>query len=205
MNEPKHRAELAKLVEQRRRELESRPDISQTMRRLSESSHRNPVGKPARSRKTTRALILTGAGVVALVICILGTAAVIWANTLVQTGFSDPANTVQQFYSALHETNYSQAYSYFSKNAKAHLSQDTFTNLYSGYDRVDGIVQDFPIQSTTQKGDTAEVVALVTRRGDASTGQLQTLTLVSSSSGWLIDGIVIGATIPLPTATASSS
>jgi hypothetical protein len=204
MNDSKHRAELAKLVEQRRRELESRPDISQTMRRLSESSHRNPVGKPARSRTTTRALILTGFAAVALVICILGTAAVIWANTLVQTGFSDPANTVQQFYSALHETNYSQAYTYFTKNAKAHLSEDAFTDLYSGYDRVDGIIQYFPIQSTAQKGNTAVVVALVTRRGDNQTGQLQTLNLVNSSGSWLIDGIVTGATIPLPTATASS-
>jgi hypothetical protein len=204
MNEPKHRAELAKLVEQRRRELESRPDISQTMRRLSESSHRNPVGKPPRSRTTNRALILTGAGVVALVICVLGTAAVIWANSLVQTGFSDPANTVQQFYSALHQTNYSQAYGYFSKNAKEHLSENAFIDLYSGYDRIDGIVQDFPIQSTAQKGSTAVVVALVTRRGDNETGQLQTLNLVNSSGSWLIDGIMIGATIPLPTATASS-
>lgn len=204
MNESKHRAELAKLVEQRRRELESRPDISQTMRRLSESSHRNPVGKPPRSRTTTRALILTGAGVVALVICVLGTAAVIWANTLVRTGFSDPANTVQQFYSALHETNYGQAYSYLSKNAKAHLSEAAFIDLYSGYDRVDGIVQDFPIQSTAQKGNAAVVVVVVTRRGDDETGQLQTLNLVNSTGGWLIDGIAIGATIPLPTATASS-
>jgi hypothetical protein len=204
MNESQQRAELAKLVEQRRRELESRPDISQTMRRLSESSHRNPVGKPPRSRKTTRALILTGVGVVALVICVLGTAAVIWTTTLVQTGFSDPANTVQQFYSALHETNYSQAYSYFSKNAKAHISQGAFIDLYSSYDRIDGIVQDFPIQSTTQKGNTAVVVALVTRRGDGATGQLQTLNLVNSSGDWLIDGIAMGATIPLPTATASS-
>jgi hypothetical protein len=95
MKDSQHRAELAKLVEQRRRELESRPDISQTMRRLSESSSRNPVGRPARPRGTARTLILTGAGVAALLICVLGTAAVIWANSLVQTGVSDPGNTVQ--------------------------------------------------------------------------------------------------------------
>ena len=89
-------------------------------------------------------------------------------------------------------------------NAKAHLSENAFIDLYSGYDRVDGIVQDFPIQSTVQKGNAAVVVALVTRRGDDETGQLQTLNLVNTSGGWLIDSIVIGATIPLPTATASS-
>jgi hypothetical protein len=204
MNESQHRAELARLVQQRRRELEARPDISQTMRRLSESSNRKPVGKPARFGRSGRALILTGVGASALLICVLGTAAVIWANTLVQSGFSDPGNTVQQFYGALHQANYSQAYSYLSKNAKAHLSEQAFMNLYSGYDRVDGIVQDFPIQSTTQKGDTVVIVALVTRRGDDGTGQLQTLHLVNSSGSWLIDAIVLGATIPLPTATVSS-
>ncbi|MGO8946749.1 MAG: hypothetical protein ACLQUY_03600 [Ktedonobacterales bacterium] len=205
MNDPKRRAELAELVEQRRRELESRPDISLTMRRLSQSSNRNQLGKPPQHRLTTRALILTGAGIAALLICVLGTVAVVWANSLVQSGFTaDPDNTVQQFYGALHETNYSQAYSYFSTGAKARLSEETFADLYSGYDRVGGIIQDFPIQSSVQTGNTAVVVALISRRGDDDSGQLQTLNLVKSGGAWFINSIVLGSTIPLPTATAAS-
>ncbi len=202
MNDPKHRAELAELLEQRRRDLVARPDISLTMRRLSESSNRNPVNQPRSKRLTARSLIIAGV-VVALLTCVLGTAAVVWANTVVQTGFSDPDNTAQEFYSALHETNYDQAYSYLSAGAKAHLSQDDFVDLYSGFDRVDGIIQDFPIQSSLTKNNTAVVVALVTRRGDHNSGQLQTLHLVQSSGSWYIDSISFGASIPLPTPTAS--
>lgn len=204
MHDSKQHAELAQLVEQRRRELESRPDISQTMRRLSQSSSRNPMGTRPQKRSTIRVLIISGVALGALLACVTGTVVVVWANTLVQTGFSDPQNTVQQFYGALHQTNYTQAYSYFSNNAKAHLSKDSFEDLYSGYDRVDGIIQDFPVQSSAVKGNTAQVLVLVTRRGDDNTGQLQTLHLVNSHGAWFIDSIVMGSTVPLTPVPASS-
>jgi hypothetical protein len=126
------------------------------------------------------------------------------ANSLVQSSFSDPENTVQQFYGALHQTNYQEAYGYFSANARAHLPEATFVDIYSSYDRVGGIIQSFPIQSRAVKGNSAQIVALVSRRGDVDTGQLQTLHLVDENSTWYIDSIVIGETVPLPTATASS-
>ena len=198
----KRRAELAELVEQRRRELGERPDISQTMRRLSQSSTRNSV-TPPHKRSRTRALLLTGAALIVLAACVVGTVAVVWANSLVQTGFSDPQNTVQQFYGALHQTNYAQAYTYFSRTAKAHLSEATFASLYSSYDRVDGIIQNFPVQSSSVHGNVAQVVVLVTRRGDDNTGQLQTVHLVNSNGTWSIATIAIGNTVPLPTSTAA--
>jgi hypothetical protein len=204
MNDSKHRAELAQRVEQRRRELSARPDISQTMRKLSQSSSRNSVVPPREKRSRLRVLVVSGIAVAVLLACALGTVAVVWANSLVQSSFSDPENTVQQFYSALHETNYQQAYGYFSANAKAHLQEATFVDIYSSYDRVDGIIQNFPIQSRAVNGNTAVVAALVTRRGDDNTGQIQTLHLVYTNNSWYIDSIVIGATVPLPTGTASS-
>jgi hypothetical protein len=204
MNDSKHRAELAQLVEQRRRELSARPDISQTMRKLSQSSSRNPVSPRPPKRARLRILIITGVAVGALIVCAMGTVAVVWANSVVQSSFSDPENTVQQFYGALHETNYQEAYSYFSSNAKAHLTETTFEDEYSSYDRVDGIIQNFPIQSSVLQGSTAQIVALITRRGDDDTGQVQTLHLIFSNNSWFIDSIVIGQTVPLPTATASS-
>jgi hypothetical protein len=198
----KRRAELAELVEQRRRELGERPDISQTMRRLSQSSSRNSSAflQPKR-RSRMRALVLTGSALAVLVACILGTAAVIWTNSVVQSSFSDPQNTVQQFYGALHQTNYAEAYTYFSSTAKAHLSESSFASLYSSYDRVDGIIQNFPVQSSTVHGSAAQVVVLVTRRGDDNTGQMQTVHLVNSNNTWYISSIVVGDTVPLPTST----
>lgn len=204
MNDPKHRAELAERVEQRRRELSARPDISQTMRKLSQSSSRNALAPRREKRSTLRVLVVTGVAVAVLLACVLGTVAVVWANSVVQSGFSDPENTVQQFYSALHETNYQEAYGYFSPNARADLREATFVDIYSSYDRVDGIIQNFPIQSKSAHGNTAVIIALVTRRGDDQTGQLQTLHMVYTNNSWYIDSIVIGNTVPLPTATVSS-
>jgi hypothetical protein len=200
----KRRAELAELVEQHRRELGERPDISQTMRRLSQSSSWNSATnlQPKR-RLRLRALVLTGAALVVLLACVAGTVAVVWTNSVVQSGFSDPQNTVQQFYGALHQTNYAQAYSYFSGTAKAHLSESTFANLYGSYDRVDGIIQNFPVQSSVVHSSVAQVVVLVTRRGDDDTGQMQTVHLVSSNNTWYIDSIVVGNTVPLPTSTGA--
>jgi Domain of unknown function (DUF4878) len=204
MNDSKHRAELAELVERRRRELSARPDISQTMRKLSQSSSRNSLAPHPEKRSTFRVLVATGVAAAVLFACVLGTVAVVWANSLVQSSFSDPENTVQQFYSALHETNYQEAYSYFSANARANLNQPTFVDIYSSYDRVGGIIQDFPIQSKVVKGNTAQIVVLVTRRGDGETGQLQTLHMVYTNNSWYIDSIIIGETVPLPTVTSSS-
>jgi hypothetical protein len=203
MNDSKHRAELAQLVERRRRELSARPDISQTMRKLSQSSSRNSLTPHPEKRSKFRVMVATGIAAAVLIACVLGTVAVVWANSLVQSSFSDPENTVQQFYGALHETNYSEAYSYFSANAKSHLSEATFVDVYSSYDRVGGIIQDFPIQSKVVTGNTAQIVALVTRRGDDNTGQRQTLHLVYTNNSWYIESIVIGDTVPLPTSTSS--
>src|SRR5262249_22652118 len=143
-------------------------------------------------RSRFRAMIVTGSALVVLLACIIGTVAVVWANSLVQTGFSDPQNTVQQFYGALHQTNYAEAYTYFSRSAKSHVSESTFANIYGSYDRVDGIIQNFPMQSSTVHGNAAQVVVLVTRRGDVNTGQLQTVHLVNSNSTWYIDSLVVG-------------
>ena len=204
MNDSEHRAELAKLVERRRRELSARPDISQTMRKLSQSSSRNSVAPHPEKRSSLRLLVVTGIAVAVLFACVLGTVVVVWANSVVQSSFSDPENTVQQFYSALHETNYQEAYNYFSANAKAHLNESTFEDIYSSYDRVGGIIQNFPIQSKAVKGNSAKIVVLVSRRGDDNTGQLQTLHMVYTNNSWYIDSIVIGDTVPLPTATSST-
>jgi hypothetical protein len=157
----------------------------------------------ASAQISMRALVLTGAALVALVACVVGTVAVVWTNSVVQSGFSDPQNTVQQFYGALHQTNYAQAYSYFSGTAKAHLSETTFANLYSSYDRVDGIIQNFPVQTSAVHGSVALVVVLVTRRGDDDTGQMQTVHLVNSNGTWYIASIVVGDTVPLATSTAA--
>ena len=197
----RRRAELAERVEQRRRELGDRPDISQAMRKLSQSSSHNPLGGKARKRPTTLTLVLGAVAVVAMLACI-GTAIGVTAGGLwLRDQLSDPTTTGDQFFSALHEQDYQQAYSYFSRAAQARLSQAAFANQYAAYDQINGIVDSYPMKSSAVNGTRATIVYIVVRRGNTSTGQLQTLTFVQENGDWRIDGITPGATVPAPATT----
>ncbi|HSJ41433.1 MAG TPA: hypothetical protein VK955_10300, partial [Xanthobacteraceae bacterium] len=58
MNDAKSRPDLSGILEQRRRELSDRPDISVRMRKLSASNSRNPVPVPPRKRPSLVTLVL---------------------------------------------------------------------------------------------------------------------------------------------------
>lgn len=202
MQNQRQRAEIAERVERRRQEIQQRHDVSQTIRKLSTSSSRNPTPMPRR-RSTTLTLILGGLGAVAVVALLL-TAILITAGGLaLQNSLNDPSSTADQFYSALHQKDYQQAYSYLSKNAQAHLSQTTFANQYGSLDTTQGIVDSYTVSSSSTKGNTATVTMIVVRRGDLTTGQQQTLTLVQQNGDWRIDSIVLGGTVPAPTQSSS--
>ena len=197
----RRRAELAERVEQRRREFGDRPDISQAMRKLSQSSSRNPLGGNARKRPTTLTLVLGAVAVVAMLACV-GTAIGVTAGGLwLRDQLGDPSTTGDQFFSALHEQDYQQAYSYLSTAAQAHLSQAAFTNQYAAYDQINGIVDSYLVKSSAMNGSRATIVYVVVRRGNTSTGQLQTVTFVQENGNWRIDRIALGATVPAPTTT----
>lgn len=196
MNESQRRAELAERVEQRRRELNARPDISQAMRKLSASSnHRNTLDALPQKRSTRITLILIGVGVVAVLAVVLTVA----TFAFLSNQLSDPTATAENYYSALHDRDYQQAYGYLTRSAKAHLKETDFANTYASLDTTGGIVDSYSVKGATTNGNRATIVMIVVRRGNTGTGQLQTLSMVQENGDWRIDAITLGATVPAPT------
>jgi len=202
VRDPKARAELSAMIERRRRELSERPDVSQTMRKLSQSSSRNPIGPQKKKRSAGLTFAISAAAVLLLLTCAAGAVVVTAGSLKLRNQLSSPSTTVEQFYSALHLKNYDQAYGYFSASAQSRLSRGAFADQYTILDQINGIVQSYPIRSAETHGNTATVVAALTRRANSDTAQLQTLHLVLENGNWRIDSIVTGDTVPIPTATS---
>lgn len=202
MKDRPHREDLAQLVEQRRRELADRPDVSQRTRQLSASSSRNQIGRRPLKRSNLRTLLFSAIAVVMVLACAFSAVAVVAGSFWLQDQLGDPATVVQQYYSALHQRSYGEAYSYFSSGQKGRISKDVFTDRYSSYDQLDGVVEAYPITSKSVQGSTATIVVQVTRQADTTTAQIQTLKLVKQGGSWRIDTITVGGSITLPTPTA---
>lgn len=196
MNDPQRRAELADRVEQRRRELNARPDISQAMRKLSASSnHRNTLDALPKNRSTRITIILIGVGVVAVLAVFLTVA----TFAFLSNQLSDPSATAENYYSALHDRDYQQAYGYLTQSARAHLTESAFADTYASLDTTSGIVDSYSIKTSSTSGSRATIVMIVVRRGNTSAGQLQTLSMLQENGNWRIDAITLGATVPAPT------
>jgi len=202
LKDPKARAELSALIERRRRELSERPDVSQTMRKLSQSSSRNPIGPQKKKRSAGLTFAISAAAVLLLLTCGAGAVVVTAGSLNLRSQLTSPSTTVEQFYSALHLKNYGQAYAYFSASAQSRLSRTAFTDQYASLDQINGIVQSYPIHSAVTHGNAAIVVVTVGRRANSDAAQLQTLHLVLENGNWRIDSITNGDTVPVPTATS---
>ena len=190
---------LSGILEQRRRELSDRPDVSARMRKLSASNSRNPVPIVPRKRPTLLRLILAGTAVVLLLACGISAAVAVASGVWFHNQLSDPSQTALDFYSALHQQDYARAYGFFSSDAKAHLSQSVFAAQFSAYDSVSGIVESYTtVGSANVQGSNAVVTVDVVRRGNTSQAQVQTIHLVNQNGSWTIDRIELGKTIPAP-------
>lgn len=200
-NRPRH-DDLAQLVEQHRRELADRPDVSQRTRQLSASSSRNQIGRRPVKRSNLRTLLIGAIAVFMVLACASSAVAVVAGSFWLRDQLGDPATVVQQFYSALHQRSYGVAYSYLSKTQKAGITQEVFTDRYSSYDQLNGVVETYPVTSKVVHGSTATIVVLVTRRADMTTANVETIKVVKQGSSWRIDSITDGAAVPVSTATA---
>lgn len=203
MKDAKQREQLTMLVERRRQELRERPDVSQKTRELSQSSSRNAI-YPQVKRKTLVTAVAAGLGAVVVVALVIAAIVVTVGGVWFQNQLSDPSVTIQQFYSALHQQQYSEAYKYFTPAFQTREPLDQFTNQYSSDDTISGVVESYPISSSKVSGDTAVVVVDVVRRGNSNSAQVQTLHLIKSGNSWLIDSITIGGYVPAPTSTANN-
>jgi hypothetical protein len=201
MIDPKRRADLARRVEERRRELLDRPDISQRTRELSQSSSHNPILQP-RKRPTTRNLIIGVVAVAALLACVISASAAIAGSFWVQGQLNDPSTVIQEFYSSLHQQDYAHAYTLLSKAARNAVSESDFADRYGSYDRVGGIVDTFTVTKSAVGNTIATYTVAVQRRGDSTTAQLQVVRLVKDGNTWLIDSITPGGTVPVSSPTS---
>lgn len=200
MNDVKRRKELTQRVEQRRRELAARPDTSNRMRKLSESSSRNQIGKQ-RKRSTTLSFIIGGFAVIALVACVASAVAVTAGGLWLKGQLDDPSQVTLKFYTSLHQQDYHLAYSYLSGSFKAHVSESAFTDKYGSYDQISGIVEHYTVTKSDVGDTTATVAMIVARRGDPTTAQVQTLRLIKEGSDWHIDSITLGDTVQVTPTT----
>ena len=202
MADIKQRTEVAELVERHRRDLGDRTDISQAMRRLSQSSGRNPMGPPKQKPRSMGLSLLIGVpAVVAMVVCVATAAMVLAGNLWLQSQLNDPTTTVQKFYAALGQKNYSEAYSYFSTNLKARQSEQAFADKWSGFDQVDGVVDRYTVNTGSKVGSATATIPVTVVRRVPNTAQVQTLTLVKVGNDWFIDNVAIGSSVPVPTAS----
>ena len=199
MSNANSRPDLSGILEQRRRELSDRPDISVRMRKLSASNARNPLQARPRKRPTLLKLILAAVAVVLLLACGVTSAVAVASGVWFHNQLTDPSQTALDFYSALHQQDYTRAYSFFSSGARTSLSQSAFTSQFSAYDSVSGIVQSYTVDGNSKiQGSNAVVTVDVVRRGNPNQAQVQTIYLVSQDGSWKIDRIQLGATIPAP-------
>ncbi len=199
MSDAKTRPDLSGILEQRRRELSDRPDISARMRKLSASNSRNPAPIAPRKRPTVLRVILAAAAVALLLTCGISAAVAVASGVWFHNQLNDPGQTALDFYSSLHQQDYARAYSFFSDGAKSHLSQATFTSQFTAYDSVSGIVESYTTAGNASvQGSAAVVVVDVVRRGNSSQAQVQTIHLVNQNGSWKIDRIELGKTIPAP-------
>lgn len=200
MKDTRSRAQLTAIVEQRRRELSERPDISLRMRKLSESNARNRIPQPPKSRPTLFKFLLAVGAVVVLGVCLLFVGGLIAGDIWFQSQVSDPSSTALDFYSALHQQDYDRAYGYFSDASKQQLSRDAFTKQFGAYDSVGGIVDSYFVDGNAQiNGNQAVVKVDVVRRANQSQAQVQTVYLVKQGNDWRIQRIDLGDMIPAPT------
>jgi hypothetical protein len=202
MSDAKTRPDLSGILEQRRRELSDRPDVSARMRTLSASNSRNPVPVSPRKRPTLLKMALAVVAVTLLLACGITAAVAVASGVWFHNQLTDPSQTALDFYGALHQQDYARAYNLFSVGAKAHLSQTDFTSTFGAYDSVGGIVQSYTVEGNSKvQGTTAVVTVDVVRRGNTTQAQVQTIYLTSENGSWKIDRIELGKTIPAPDAS----
>lgn len=202
MKDVERRKELAEIVARRRQELGDRPDISQTMRKLSASSSRNPIGPRPMPRRTLLTVLAGGLAAVVLVACVATAIAVTAGGLWFQSQLNDPGTAVQQFYADLHQQNYPDAYALLSPTLQAHITQTQFADQYNSLDQIKGIVDTYPVLKSVTGSSTATITVAVVRRGDTSTATVEVLGLVKDGNDWRINAITDSGTVPAPSPTS---
>jgi hypothetical protein len=199
--DPKQHAAVAELLDRHRRDLADRTDISQAMRKLSQSGGRNPIVPTKQKPRSLGLTLLIGVpAILAMVVCVATAGLVLAGNLWLQSQLTDPSTTMQKYYTALRQQNYNEAWSYFSSNYQKAHSEDTFSSTTYLLDNVNGAIDSYIVTGSVVGSTTATFTVTVVRRGN-DMAQVQTLKLVKDNNNWRIDAIAIGDNVPAPTPT----
>ena len=201
MADPQLLEKLAARIEERRRALEGRGDVSQRLRDLSSSSARNPLAPTRKTRSPLMVVLVTALAGVALFGCIIASVAVISSGIWFQSQLGSPSTTVEDFYSAIHAQRYAQAYDFLSSAARNELSEERFQQIYQASDTVSGAVDYFAITASDAQTSTATVTVDVVRKGNTTTAEVDVLTLVQEGGSWRISSIRQNGSTTAPTPT----
>lgn len=186
MTDPQLQEKLAARIEERRKLLEGRPDVSQRLKNLSSSSARNPVTPARKTRSPLLALLVTAVAGVALIACVAASVAIISSGLWLQSQLGSPNTTVEDFFSAIHAQDYPQAYSFLSSGARNELSEGQFQQIYQASDTLSGPVDYYAITTSSTHGSTATVGVDVVRKADTTTADVFVLTLTREGGAWRI-------------------
>ncbi|MBF6591361.1 MAG: hypothetical protein IVW57_12660 [Ktedonobacterales bacterium] len=190
MSDAQRRRQVSSLLEQRRRALLDHPDVSERMRRLSVSGSRHPLNPKRARRPALLTMLIASTAIAAMVLCGVITGTLVVNGLWLRNQLSSPSVTAQAFYGALHEQDFTTAYSYLSAAAKAQLSEAQFEANFRGFDQVGGVVESYLIVSSSTHGSTATVVVGVVRSGSNGQAVQQTLNFIQQSNSWRIDSAV---------------
>ena len=138
---------------------------------------------------TRRQIIMLGVGGVALVLAIAIVATLVISTLFVQNSLNSATTTIDTFYSALRAQDDTQAYGQLSPAYRASLSQDAFTSQFHQLDLLNGPITAFVVEQQNTSGASGTAVVQVTRSGNHTQAQLDTLTLTQVNGAWYIDHI----------------
>jgi hypothetical protein len=138
---------------------------------------------------------------VALIACIASATAVVVGGNWLRGALNSPTSAMQDFYGALQQSDFANAYTYFSSSAKGHFSEQAFADQFGGYDQLDGPVAQISMDAPrySANGTVALLTVSVTRARSGGRVQLHQVMLVKEQGNWRINSISIQfAAAPTP-------
>jgi hypothetical protein len=139
-------------------------------------------------------LILGGIGAIIIVSCLSIGAVVTTSLLSFQSSLNGPQTTLNDFYSALHTSDYHSAYDQLSSRYQHALDYNTFQTRYAALDSLRGPIENHQITDVQTQGNNATATVKLVRQmqSGSPSNELQTVQLIVENGAWKIDQISPG-------------